>query len=77
MRSGDPLGVLRNRLWRMRKRHDHIDASLRSDRSGWTLEFSRNDQPLLTWRFATEEAARAEAAARRRELERAGWTSHW
>jgi hypothetical protein len=66
-----------HRLWRVRRRHDHIDATLHSTRAGWTLRFFRNDRLLLAWRFSSESAARADAVARRRELERAGWVSHW
>jgi hypothetical protein len=32
---------------------------------------------MLAWRYADESEARDDAEARRRELERAGWTSHW
>jgi len=61
----------------VRRRHDHIDATLRATRNAWTLRFFRNDRLLLAWRFAAESDARAEATSRRRELERAGWVSHW
>jgi len=76
------------RLWRVRRRHDHIDAVLshgssnfevrtsKSDRP-WTLEFLRNDRPFLAWRYNDREEAVAEAGARLQELLRAGWTSHW
>jgi hypothetical protein len=65
------------RLWRVRRRRDHIDALLGGASGAWDLQFLRNDRRLVTWRFDTRDAARAEADARLRELERAGWTSHW
>ena len=65
------------RLWRVRRRRDHIDALLNGAGAGWDLQFLRNDRRLVVWRFETREAASAEASARLRELERAGWTSHW
>jgi hypothetical protein len=69
--------ALRNRLWRVRKRHDHLDALLRGRGHHWTLEFRRNDRPLVARDFGSRAAARAEADARLRELQRAGWTVHW
>ena len=54
VRPGTPLqvriaGVSEQRLWRLRKLHQSVDAELRQ----------------------------AEAAAKRAELERDGWTFHW
>ncbi|MFI5177833.1 MAG: hypothetical protein ACHQO8_04695 [Vicinamibacterales bacterium] len=68
---------LTDRLWRVRKRHDHIDAALRERPPGWELQFGRNDRPLVVWQFATEAEARREADARLKELQRAGWATHW
>ena len=65
------------RLWRMRRRHEHIDATLSVSGPPWELMFVRNRRPMLMWRFPDQGAARTEAEARRRALERAGWTSHW
>ena len=65
------------RLWRARRRHDHIDAVLRRDGRDWLLQFLHNDRSLLTWPYPDEASARAEAAARLRALQRAGWTVHW
>jgi hypothetical protein len=66
-----------DRLWRVRKRHDHIDALLRESPPGWQLQYERNDRPLVTFQFETEREARREADRRLRELQRTGWTSHW
>ena len=65
------------RLWRVRKRHDHLDATLRESRGDWELVFARNDRAFLSWRFPTRARAEAEATAKLKELERAGWLSHW
>jgi hypothetical protein len=65
------------RLWRARKRHDRIDATLRRAESHWELRFVRNDRLLVARRYTREAPARSEAAARLRDLERAGWVTHW
>jgi hypothetical protein len=65
------------RVWRVRKRHDHIDAEIRPRGSEWELRILHNGRRLLSWRFADRDEASAEATARRRELERSGWQSHW
>jgi hypothetical protein len=65
------------RLWRVRKRYDHIDAELQPRASGWELRITRNGKRLLAWRFPDRDAASAEAASRLKELERSGWRSHW
>ena len=68
---------LHARLWRVRKRHDHIDALLQETGDGWQLQFGRNDRPLVVWQFDTQDEAQREADRRLRELQRAGWTAHW
>lgn len=65
------------RLWRVRKRHDHVDAVLRVTESTVELRYFWNDRLLAGLPYATEQAARAEGTRQRRELERAGWTEHW
>jgi hypothetical protein len=61
----------------MRRRHNHIDAVLAADPSGWVLTYWRNRRPMIAWRYTREDDARSEAAGRQQELHRAGWTSHW
>ncbi len=68
---------LTDRLWRVRRRHHHIDAALRKTAAGWRLEFLRNDRPMVVLPFEHEADARREADRRLRELQRAGWTVHW
>jgi hypothetical protein len=76
------------RLWRVRRRHDHLDAMLERRSSNfevrgsasaavWELTFRRNDAPFLMWRYPDRESAIVEADARLQGLLRAGWTSHW
>lgn len=67
------------RVWRLRKRHQYIDAEVRADEalSSVELRFLLNGE--LTYRrvWTTREEALAEAAGRRAELERQGWIEHW
>jgi hypothetical protein len=65
------------RLWRARRRHDHIEAELRPDGAAWVLAYARNDRLLLEQRYTREDAARDDAAARLKDLQRAGWVDHW
>ncbi|HXW07305.1 MAG TPA: hypothetical protein VD833_18865 [Vicinamibacterales bacterium] len=66
-----------DRLWRARRRHDRIDAVLGQRGRYWLLRFFRNGRLLLSRRHETEALARAEAGARLKELQRAGWNTHW
>jgi hypothetical protein len=65
------------RLWRVRRRHDHIDAVLSEAPAAWTLEYLRNDTAFLVWRYPDRASAIAEADGRLQELLRAGWNAHW
>ena len=69
--------TLNERLWRVRRRHDHIDAELRQEDASWRLEFLRNDKPMLAWHYTERTAAQDEADRRLHELQMAGWTVHW
>ena len=68
---------LSDRLWRVRKRHDHVDAVLRATTRGWRLQFARNDRALIVWEFEHERDARDEAERKLKELQRVGWNLHW
>jgi hypothetical protein len=65
------------RIWRVRRRHAHIDALLRPRGRTWELRFTRNDRVLITQEFSEREAACDAADVRLRELQRAGWNMHW
>jgi hypothetical protein len=73
----EPRADLAHRLWRLRRRVDHLDASLRQSADGWELTFALNDRRLMTSVFASRVLAEADADTRRMELVRAGWTLHW
>jgi hypothetical protein len=68
---------LTDRLWRVRRRHHHIDAVLRPSGPRWELQYFRNDRLLVTRRYEQPDLARADATARLNELQRAGWNTHW
>ena len=65
------------RLWRLRKMHQHVDASLRAGPRGVELLFFYNARLIYQRNAGSRAAALAEAASRRTELERHGWTEHW
>ena len=66
------------RLWRLRKRHHHVDADLRREGTlGVELRFVYDGRPVFIRRWKTARSALARAAEKRRELERAGWVDHW
>ncbi len=72
-------GALRGRrLWRLRKRHDQIDAELVAlgDRRV-ELQFLFNGELVYRRRWSRRANAVAEATDKRAELERSGWTAHW
>ena len=67
------------RLWRLRKLHDHVDAEL-TDRGGdgsVEVTFFYNGELAYSRRLPTRALAAAEASAKRAELEREGWMFHW
>ena len=68
---------LDNRLWRLRRRGDSIDATLDRTRDRWRLTFTRKGRQLAYWEFETRSQAIDVARAQLCELERAGWTEHW
>jgi len=68
---------LDQRIWRVRRRHDSIEAYLRPAGADWSLQFLRNGRVLFVLAFSSREDAAAVAAARLEELQRAGWSEHW
>ena len=65
------------RVWRLRKQNHQVDAQLRTDRQGTEIRFFYDGTLAYGRRLPTRELALAQAAERRRELERSGWTLHW
>lgn len=67
------------RIWRLRKRHLYVDATLRpvADTGEWDLEVYYGLTLTSSKRCATRNEAVDEGRARRAELEREGWTFHW
>jgi len=65
------------RVWRLRKRQETIDASVGRNDKGVVLEFTMNGRRLTARTYTTRRQAIAAATEKRRELERAGWATHW
>jgi hypothetical protein len=70
----------RERLWRVRKRQQSIDAIVRDgpgDDGQVTLEFVMNGKRVTSRRWPSRSQAVQAATEKRKELERAGWATHW
>ena len=65
------------RLWRVRKDHTWIDAQVSSGPLGVEVRFLLDGERALSRRFPTRALATADADRRLRDLQRAGWTTHW
>jgi hypothetical protein len=65
------------RIWRLRKLHQAVDAELHQIDTETEVRFLFNGELSYSQRCATHEAALAVAAAKRAELEREGWSFHW
>lgn len=67
----------RRRLWRLRRLHQAIDATLAEDANGVELRFLLNGELMYERRWPSRDLAIEEAATRRADLEREGWMPHW
>lgn len=66
------------RVWRLRKRHQRVDAELCiAEGAGVEIQFWLDDALAYRRRWPTRDEALAEAAGKRAELERQGWMEHW
>jgi hypothetical protein len=65
------------RLWRVRKSRTSIDARLTERPSGFEVQFFLDGERVFTRAFPTRALATADADRRLRDLQRAGWTTHW
>jgi hypothetical protein len=74
----ETMGAAGQRVWRLRKLHQYVDAELRDNAtSGVDLQFFYNGECAYTRNWPTHALALAEAADKRAELEREGWMFHW
>jgi hypothetical protein len=69
--------VAEQRIWRLRKLHQSVDAELHSVGNEVEVRFLFNGELSYSRRCATRELALATAAQKRAELEREGWAFHW
>jgi len=67
------------RIWRARKTHAWIDAQLApsADARAFELRFFYDGERVFTRACPTRDAALAFAAQMLRDLQRAGWNTHW
>jgi hypothetical protein len=70
--------AIRERLWRVRKDHTWIDAQIQDDADGGVeIAFSYDGERIFARLFPTRTLAIGDAAQKLRDLQRAGWTTHW
>jgi hypothetical protein len=72
-----PGSTLPERLWRVRKNHTSIDAHIRDHGVGVEIRYFYDGEPVLSQQWPTRQLALTDAATRLRDLQRAGWTTHW
>jgi hypothetical protein len=67
------------RVWRLRKNSTWLDARLTesAEEPGVELRFFRDNTLISARRWPTREDAMADADRQLRELQRAGWNTHW
>jgi len=67
------------RVWRLRKNHTWLDARLNgcAGSTDVELQFFYDGMLVLAHQCATRDAALAQAETYRKNLERAGWNTHW
>jgi hypothetical protein len=67
------------RVWRLRKHSTWLDARLseKAGNAGVELQFFRDNTLISSRRWPSREEAMADAERQLRELERAGWNTHW
>ena len=70
-------GFSRTRLWRVRKDHTWIDAQLSDSKNAVEVHFLLDGEPFLTREFPSRATATADAERTLRDLQRAGWNTHW
>jgi hypothetical protein len=75
----EPSGISSRRLWRLRKRHQYVDAELRAVAGVDEVElcYLFNGERAYRRRLPDRAVAVRAAAEKRGELEREGWVFHW
>jgi hypothetical protein len=70
---------LAQRVWRVRKNHTWIDAQVLDDGDTGAAEirFYYDGVMVFARRWPSRDAALTHADDRLRELQRAGWVTHW
>jgi hypothetical protein len=71
------LSRLGERIWRLRKLHQHVDAVVQIGDAGVELRFFYNGELAYRRCWMTRDQAMRAAREKRAELEREGWTAHW
>lgn len=77
--NGSPSAMSHDavRLWRVRKANTWIDAQLISGSAAIEVRFFLDGERVFSRTFPTRALATDDARHRLRELQRAGWTTHW
>ena len=67
------------RVWRLRKNSTWLDARLADcpDSTDVELQFYRDNTLISVRRWPSRDQAKAHAESQLRELQRAGWNTHW
>ena len=73
----DDVTTRAQRIWRLRRLHQLVDAELHLDAGGVELRFLYNGMVTFRQRWPDRHSAIEAAATKRAELEREGWMFHW
>jgi len=67
------------RVWRVRKDHTWVDARIREcpESDAVELQFFYDGALVVARTWPSRESALTEAGGRLRDLQRAGWNTHW
>ena len=67
------------RVWRLRKNSTWLDARIdeASSTDGVELQFFRDNTLISARRWPSRDEAIADAERQLRDLQRAGWNTHW
>ena len=66
-------------VWRLRRNSTWLDARIDdcADSTGVELQFFRDNTLISARRWPSREDAMADAERQLRDLQRAGWNTHW